>query len=272
MKRKPITVIPLLFFLSGAVFTGYHIYNISAEYHTSEKVYQNLQQYAVFTQDSSDAEVLPTIADLPGNSAIPDTSLQTGPAETKRIYPSIDFEALKQINEDVVGWIYLEGTNINYPVVQGADNRHYVSALIDGTYNGSGSIFMDYRNQSDFSDPHCILYGHNMQNGSMFHDICNYKEPEYYDNHPTGMLITPEQNFYFEIVSAYVASLADPAWQLEFVDDADLLAWLSDSMERSSFVSSVQPQLGDRIITLSTCSYEYDNARYVLVGILKEEP
>ena len=123
----------------------------------------------------------------------------------------------------------------------------------------------------DFSDPHTILYGHNMQNGSMFHDICNYKDSDFYASHPTGLLMTPDGNYYFEIVSAYVASLADSAWQIEFVDDTDLHDWVSASVERSAFVSPIQPQPGDRIITLSTCSYEFNDARFVLVGILREE-
>ena len=105
----------------------------------------------------------------------------------------------------------------------------------------------------------------------MFHDICNYRTQDYYDKHPMGMIVTPEKNYYFEIISGYVASLADPSWQLEFVDDADLMNWVEDSVGRSSFVSQAEPQPGDRIITLSTCSYEFNNARFVLVGILREE-
>ena len=262
MKQKPMLTIMLLSFLAGAAFAVYHIYGLLSEYHTSNTLYQDVQQYASFPEEQHSTDTEPVITE---------TIPQTYPTEPAWVYPTIDFASLKQINEDVTAWIYIEGTNINYPVVQGTDNRYYVSTLVDGSYNSSGSIFLDYRNQPDFSDPHCILYGHNMQNGSMFHDICNYKDPEFYASHPVGFLISPEHNFHFEVVSAYVASLADPAWQLEFVDDADLQDWLPDTIERSSFVTSVQPQPGDQVITLSTCSYEYDNARFVLVGILKEE-
>lgn len=264
--KKTIRTVVLLIFLTGAVFCGYQIYSIWAEYHTSEVLYQDIQQYMTYQEETHPTKMLPTITET-----TPKAETQPQATEPQRVYPSIDFQALQQINKDTVAWICIEGTNINYPVVQGADNRHYVSTMIDGTPNGSGSIFLDYRNKPDFSDPHTILYGHNMQNGSMFHDICNYKDPDFYASYPTGLLMTPDGNYYFEIVSAYVASLADSAWQIEFVDDTDLYDWVSASVERSAFVSPIQPQPGDRIITLSTCSYEFNDARFVLVGILREE-
>ena len=187
-------------------------------------------------------------------------------------YPEVDFDSLLAVNDDVVGWVYIEDTEINYPIVQGEDNRYYISALIDGKYNSAGSIFMDYHNASDFSDRHTILYGHNMKNGAMFNGVTLYKDQQYYDAHPLGLIVTPEKKFRFEIVSAYIATLADPAWQLEFVDDADALQWLETSMERAPFVSRYKPQLGDQILTLSTCTYEFNDARFVLVGVLREEP
>lgn len=263
MKRKILLTLIFLIFIAGAVFTGYQIIRITGQYRISNQLYAQLQSYAVVPDTAGS-----------GKTTEPEETEETAPTEETEnmtlVYPEVDFEGLLQVNKDVVAWIYIEGTNINYPVVQGTDNRHYVSALIDGTYNDAGSIFMDYRNSRELTDPHTVLYGHNMQNGSMFHDICNYRNQEYYEKHPVGMFVTPEKNYYFEIISGYVASLADPSWQLEYVDEEDLMNWVEDSVARSSFVSQAEPQLGDRIITLSTCSYEFNNARFVLVGILKE--
>ena len=264
MKRKILLSMIFLIFIAGAVFTGFQIIRITGQYRTSDQLYAQLQSYAV-VPDASGSGKTTEPEETEGTAATEETENVT------LVYPEVDFESLLQVNRDVVGWLYIEGTNINYPVVQGMDNRHYVSTLIDGTYNDAGSIFMDYRNSRELADPHTVLYGHNMQNGSMFHDICNYRTQDYYDKHPMGMIVTPEKNYYFEIISGYVASLADPSWQLEFVDDADLMNWVEDSVGRSSVVSQAEPQPGDRIITLTTCSYEFNNARFVLVGILREE-
>lgn len=263
MKRKPVLTLIFLLFLSVAIFSGYKIVSILAEYRSGENTYSQVQQYVHLPEVEAPA----TKATEPAEPE--ETEAVTEPEEEPIQFPEVDFDALLEINEDVVAWVYIEGTNINYPVVRGEDNRHYLSTMIDGSYNGAGSIFMDYRNQPDLSDPHTILYGHNMKNKTMFAHILNYKDQAYYDAHPAGMLMTPEGNYQFEVVAAYVANLADPAWQLEFFSEEDALQWVRDAMGRSDFTTTAEPKLGDRFLTLSTCSYEYNDARFVLVGILK---
>jgi len=248
--------------LLGAAFAAYKIYDMANGYRISETAYGELQQQAVLYTNSgkydeaSDAEEGSQSADGAGT-------------EEYLKYPMINFGPLKEQNADCVGWVYIDGTNINYPVVQGEDNRHYISTMFNGKENKAGSIFMDFRNNSDMSDVHTILYGHNMKNKSMFADILNYQTQEYYDEHPVGVYITPDGVYRFEIVAGYVASLADPAWQLEFAGDEDVLAWINDAVEKTEFLSRVKPQAGDKYITLSTCSYEFNDARFVLVGVLK---
>ena len=141
--------------------------------------------------------------------------------------------------------------------------------MADGQPNSCGSIFMDYRNQQDFSDRHTVIYGHNMRNGSMFADIVKYKKPEYLAAHPTGKIMTPNGNFEFQVIGGYVAHLSDAAWQLEFANDKDFGAWLEASLEKSTVDAAVIPESGAKIITLSTCSYEFSNARFVLICIVK---
>lgn len=265
VKRKIIVMGLLAVFLVGAGIALYNILDISLEYRAGEKTYENVRQ---FVQVETAPEREEAIASAPASQ---ESTAASEPVMEPVRYPEVDFGALLDINDDVVGWVYIEDTKINYPVVQGEDNRYYISTMVDGKYNSAGSVFMDYHNASDFSDWHTILYGHNMQNGTMLNGITLYRNQEYYDAHPLGLIITPQKKFQFEIVSAYIASLADPAWQLEFVDDADALQWLEDSMERAPFVSRYKPRLGDRILTLSTCTYEFNDARFVLVGVLRED-
>lgn len=271
--RKIIPKVLLLLFLLGAAIAGYNIFRITSEYKASEDTYAEVQQYIQLPAAPSAAEeAADPSGSLPAETeSTAETAAPTEAPQESIVYPEVDFDSLLAVNKDVVAWIYVEDTKINYPVLQGDDNRYYVSTLIDGRDNSAGSIFMDYRNHADLSDRHTILYGHNMKNGTMFADICSYRTQEYYDAHPIGLIMTPEQNYCFDIVAGYVASLADPAWQLEFVSDEDALQWLEDSIARSSFTSRVQPELGDRIITLSTCSYEFNEARFVLVGVIRED-
>lgn len=139
---------------------------------------------------------------------------ESGETESTRWWPEVDFEALREINPDLVGWIYIEGTEINYPVVQGADNQYYLKHLFTGEWNSSGCIFLGARNCTDLSDRNSILYGHHMKDGSMFHGLMEYKSQEYYDEHPTVLFLTPDANYEVKIFAGYVASVDADAWKL----------------------------------------------------------
>lgn len=265
MKRKALLSVLFLFFLAVAIFSGYKIIGILTEYRAGESTYEALQQHVE----------LPDAGKSNGKTGFPWPSIDA-PEETDGemaeeecvLFPDVDFESLLEINDDVIGWIYIEDTNINYPVVQGENNDQYLYTMIDGKYNSAGSIFMDYRNQPDLTDPHTILYGHHMKNKTMFADITKYRDQAFYDAHPVCLFMTPKENYQLKIISAYVAGPDDPAWQLDFFSEEEVLQWAKDSMMRSGFSSAAEPQLGDRFITLSTCSYEFNNARFVLIGVL----
>ena len=183
-------------------------------------------------------------------------------------WPVVDFDALREINPDIVGWIYIEDTNINYPIAQGPDNSYYLSHMYNKQWDGYGCIFMDYLNSSDFSDPNSVIYGHHMKNGSMFHDLDGYKGQEFYETHKTAYLLTPEKNYQIILFAGYVASLKDDAWKVDFSEE-EFELWYMKAIERSCFDSGIVPTPQSKIITLSTCSYEFNNARFVVLGILQ---
>lgn len=186
-------------------------------------------------------------------------------------WPQVDFDALAAINPRVVGWLYGEDTSIHYPVVQGEDNDYYLSHLFDGTTNPNGCLFLDCRGASDFSDNNSIIYGHYMTDGTMFTSLSGYKKQDYYDSHPRLLLVTPKERFVVEVFSGYVASVTDKAWQTQFSTSEEWEAWLEEITDRSGFVSEIRPTTQDKILTFSTCSYEFANARFVVHGILKKE-
>ncbi len=180
----------------------------------------------------------------------------------------VDFEKLLEENPNIVAWIYSEGTVINYPIVQGEDNLYYVDRLPDGRYNPHGSIFLDYRNLSDFSDYNSILYGHNMVNNSMFGTLHDYQNQEYYEKHPNMWIITPDAAYRLDIIAGIITPSDSEAYHL-FNSKEELHEHLEFALSQSAFdAGEVDLESIEHIMTLSTCSYEYATARFVLIGNL----
>jgi sortase B len=187
---------------------------------------------------------------------------------TPDYWPEVDFEGLRGVNPDFAAWLLCVGTNVNYPVVHGADNTYYLTHLFDYRQNGSGSLFIDYRNSPGFADRNTIIYGHNMRNHSMFWTLTRYRDPAFYRAHPTFRLLTSEGNYEIQLFAGYVASTENNAWRVHFSSDDDFLEWVGARKGYSAFASDVSVEAGDRVVTLSTCAYDFNDARYVLFGKL----
>ena len=177
-----------------------------------------------------------------------------------------DFAALRAVNPDVVGWLTCPGTVIDYPVVQGDDNIYYLTRLFNGETNKAGTLFLDCHNAPDFMDGNSVIYGHHMKNGSMLAGIVGYKEQAYYDAHPAMELFTPAGDYLVELFSGYVARDEAVLTAPHFADDAAFGECIAEANAASTFKCAVDVQPSDRILTLVTCTYEVENARYVLHG------
>ena len=185
--------------------------------------------------------------------------------KTVQVPIRIDFEALQTENNDIVGWIYCPDTPINYPVVKGKDNNQYLRADLKGKYLVTGTIFVDYRNGNIGADSNYILYGHNMKNSTMFGTLVKYKEQAYYNAHPIMYYLTPNGNYLIELFAGTVVKDDSDIYQL-----TPQQATVEDLKAKSTFVSAFTTDITDSIITLSTCSYDFNNARYVLLGRLNK--
>ncbi len=270
MKRKILLLVLCLIFLAMAGYFGHEFLSNWKEYKDGEKAYDSLSQYAHVAEQAAKPEKPKTEVPEPAPEAADELAgFSVTAEEDPTVWPEVDFEALQAINPDVIGWIYMEDSQINYPIVQGIDNDQYIKKLADGRYNIAGSIFMDYRNQPDLGDRHTVIYGHRMNNGSMFGALVNYKDQAYYDSHPQCLLLTPEANYKLEFFSGYVAELDEQAWKLEFESDEEFAEWLDEAIEKSTFKSEVSPTAQDRIVTLSTCTRDNAYTRYVLLGVLR---
>ncbi len=174
----------------------------------------------------------------------------------------VNFEELRKMNSDIVGWIYCANTKLNYPIVQGADNDYYLHRLLDGSWNSNGTIFMDYRNQPDFSDHNTMIHGHHMKSGAMFGELIQYKKQSFYDEHPYLYIMTEQQTYRLNLLAGCVVDSISDIYTTQLTEDM-----LNSCLSNSTFASQFSYQ-GGRLVTLSTCTYEYDDARYVVVGEL----
>ena len=173
---------------------------------------------------------------------------------------SVDFESLKQRNSDVVAWIKVNNTEIDYPVVKGKDNSYYLTHNIDKEYNKAGWIFIDYRNELNDKDLNTIIYGHNMKTNLMFGTLKNALDDNW-NNKPENRyltLITEQGTNKYEIFSIYEIEAEDYSIKTNFKNTEEYLMFLNKMQERSIKNFNVELTTEDRILTLSTCT----NDRY----------
>ena len=269
MSRKTQRIlISILIGLLFAVFlfAGYKFYTIAHEYRTASRSYNKLSGSVVTNTDLSSPSTPQQLPELPGQTGQNDPQTPVELADPSPI--SVDFAKLLEVSGDVKGWLYSEGTVINYPVMQAANNDYYLHRLYDGKYNASGSLFIDYHCPGDFSGKIAIIYGHHMNDGSMLASIGNYKKQSYYDAHPVMYLNTPRGNYRVDIFSGFITAADSSVYQYAFNDDEEYQAYLLKMKAFSDFECDVTPTVDDRIIVLSTCTYEYNDARYVVFGKL----
>jgi len=230
VRRAAVNVIMVCLALI-VLISGYKIYTIMSDYRASQKVYD------VITVQAQDGGF-------------------TG---------DIDFEALRRINPDIIGWLYCEDTPVDYPVVQGADNDKYLKTLFDGSYGVYGTLFADCITADPFRQFNTIVYGHHMKDGSMLATLSKMTDPAWCDEHPRFELITPEGKYHLEIwaflnqpsdSSIYTTNISDPVRQAAYIDMAESFA---------AYTTGISVTADDRLVILSTCSFEYEEARYIAV-------
>lgn len=180
----------------------------------------------------------------------------------------VKFDKLRDKYPDVKAWLYSKGTVINYPVAQGRSNDWYLHRTLDGKWNGAGTLFIDENNERPFEDFLTIIYGHHMRDGSMFGSLVKYRDEEYYRKHKKLRLYTPEQDFDLIVVGVSTIPATSEMYKYDFDDEAareEYISWIEQTTET---VTDDRAGTNDRIVMLSTCTYEFDDARLVVFGKL----
>lgn len=182
-----------------------------------------------------------------------------------------DSNELMKINADTVGWIKIPDTNIDYPIVQAKDNDYYLTRDFTKKRNSGGSIFLDYRNDGNMGNANNIIYGHNMRDKSMFQNVMNYKDKEFFENNRIIYTYTPEGVQQWEVFLLFVTDTSFDYLHVDFDSDREFNDYIRAVWRKAWQKADVQLTAADKLLTLSTCSYEYDDARTVLMARLIEE-
>ncbi len=269
MKLKKWLRIALIVLLAGIiVFSIVKIVQIKLEYDTGEAIYGEAIEAFVANPEgapSGDAD--------PGETPDVEAGEGDGAAGPEREeYPDlgIDFEKLRQVNEDIIGWIWIPETRINYPLLQGRDNSAYLRTAYNLEPSRFGSVFMDYRNDPDFTDTNTIIYGHNMRNDAMFGTLANFEDLEFAEAHTDMYIYTPDATYHYEIFSAYTARTYEFPYIINFEYEKSHEEFLQFIVDESVSLKREEPlTFDDRIVTLSTCLSTSSNyKRFVVHGVL----
>lgn len=213
-----------------------------------------------------------------GCYALWDTSLVNEAASSTNytVYRPTDdnsesFDELCEINSEVIGWLTVYDTQIDYPIVQSDDNEKYLTSNAKGEYEASGSIFLDYHNHSDFSDFNSIIYGHHMSESRMFGDLDKFTEEDFFNTHEYGSLYANGKTYgltFFAMVltDAYDSGIYVP--NVQGVDaQTDYIRYL---MSIATYTRDIDVSSEDHIVLLSTCTEEITNGRHILVAKIED--
>lgn len=185
--------------------------------------------------------------------------------------PEVDFASLTRNIPDAVAWLTLDGTAIDYPVVQTGDNDYYLHNDATRTKNRNGALFLDYRNNSDFKDYNNIIYGHNMRSGLMFAALNKFKQKDFFASHETGKLYTKEGSYKLRLFSVVLIQGDHPLYQYAFTSPREECEYLSRIQAVSRQWRDPEMQAGETLLMLSTCSFEFNEARTVVYAKVERE-
>lgn len=243
----------LIFILALAVFAAavINLIQIGWDYYSADREYDSMQKFIRIAEGTSDTE---------------------GTDETEQVRKSnviIDFESLQRENPDCIGWLYFPNLEISYPIMQGEDNEEYLRHTFGGEYKTAGSIFVDFANAPDFTDKNTLIYGHNMKNGSMFGQLKNYEEEDFFRENPGFFIETPEGSSYYSIFSCNLAAVEgwEDDFQIFFSSEEEYGNFLNAVKQDSLYDTGVMPDAKQNVVTLVTCNQAGDDYRFIIHAV-----
>lgn len=272
MGRRVLTAVLTLALLGSLAGMGYR----QLQYREGEKVYQEAEEL-VQLPDLETIETVP-VEEKPVEQQ-PAASESTAAEEPAPVYidpyaqalADMDFVALREQNTDVLGWIVIPNTKVSYPLVQGEDNDYYLNHTWRKTRSVVGAIFMEQQSSADLTDFNTIIYGHRMNNRSMFARLLDYKKQSYWQDHPRLYITDDSGTHTYEIFAAYEAAVGSTPYCIRFSNDTKKQTFINYGLEHSVIETGVVPEVTDRIVTLSTCTGNGHATRWVVQGVERVE-
>lgn len=261
-KKSKKLLIPILFcciFLSMIGYSGYTIYHWIIDNHNIKQIEEKIEK-----------NINPVEVDEEGDLVNPPEDKTDDYWYYINLpFYEVDFTELLKKNSDTVAFIHVPNTNINYPIVQASNNDYYLVHAFDKSYNEAGWVYMDYRNQSTFTDDNTIIYGHGRLNKTVFGSLKQTLTSTWQKEKSNYVIYisTPTENFVYQIFSIYTIDAESYYIQPDFSNDNDKAKWLSTMKERNVSPVDVSLNVDDTIITLSTCQNN-NGGRIVVQGKL----
>lgn len=205
--------------------------------------------------------------------------VETTPVETdvfdqlRKELPTSETNSLYDLfleNDDFVGWITIPDTRIDYPIVKASDNDYYLKHDFYGQPSKAGSIFMDYRNIGNWSDQHTIIYGHKIKNKTMFYDLLRFRDPDFYRDNRILVFETLRGPIYYKVFAAYTTGPDFYFINTRF-DEVSHANFIRQIRGRSDFDWDTDVDFTSKILTLATCSHDFEDSRYVVHAIRIDE-
>ncbi len=253
--RKVLGIVLALVLVFSAGRIGLRLW----DYHQTEQARQQArEQAAVAPLPPDQQEEVPPVSVVPSQP----------PDEHMVRLLGTDLAQLRRTNPDVLGWITIPGTQLDYPFLQGEDNRYYLQHTWQGKRNAAGSVFLECKVSPDFSDFNTIIYGHNMKNGSMFGSLRQYRTQSHYQENPCIYIVDDAGVRRYEIFAAFEAEVVGYTYRLDLDTPEKKQAFLDYSAARSVIQTDLTPTVEDSVITLSTCTGNGYDHRWVVQAVL----
>jgi sortase B len=251
-KKKIINIIVLLIAIASLITMSISIYNIYKWKKDNDKTQKQLDDIeekieVIEIKDDENTEIIEQEEEIPKSNPYWDY-----------IYMpliNVDFNELKALNSDTVGWIKVEGTIINYPFVQSKDNNYYLRRSYDKTYNTGGWIFLDYRNNINDLSRNTVIYGHDRKDDSMFGSLSNIYTKKWQNDKNSHIIkiSTEKENTMWQIFSIYHLPATNDYIQTKFSSDSDFQRFIDLISNRTMYNFDTKATVNDKILTLSTC-------------------
>ena len=257
-KQSVPLILLVVVLVCGVLFAGGKLLDIMLDYRRDRSAYNDLAEQA--------------LGNMTEPNATPDPNAQQGSGDgNTQSASSVDWEYLRSVNPDVVGWLYCPDTMINYPVVQTTDNDFYLHrSFWDKQENVSGTLFADTVCNIGSQYNNYIIYGHNMKDGSMFASLEKYVDANYYYQHPTIYFYTPLGDYRVELIAAHITESLMTNYPYYFESDWDFQNYLNDITSHSYFATNTAVSTQYQLMTLSTCDYSggYADPRFLVHGLM----